>query len=281
MNGRGYHSGFGPPMTPPVIKSLLIANCLVFVAQLLTEPGGIVTRLGVVSPAAVWFNFELWRPFTYMWLHSAGYRLPLHLLFNMLALFFFGPRLEMHLGGRSFLALYFLSGLGGALLSFIPPLVPVVGASGAVFGVLLGFAYFWPKERIYIWAIIPVEARVLVGVMTAVSLWSGLRGGGGGDVAHLAHLGGFAAGYLYLRWRKRKHFRQWKPMPTPRAQMVKSALKGDDRAALKKWKTIQLEELHELNRGEVERLLDKAAQSGAGSLTPDERAMLDRFSSAN
>ncbi len=258
-------------LTPWVLRLILANVAVFFVAPVYSE---LWYRLAL-DPAGV--LFQPWGIFTYMFVHG-GFS---HLLFNMLALFFFGPRLEMHLGGRSFLALYFLSGLGGALLSFIPPLVPVVGASGAVFGVLLGFAYFWPKERIYIWAIIPVEARVLVGVMTAVSLWSGLRGGGGGNVAHLAHLGGFAAGYLYLRWRKRKYFRQWKPMPTPRAQMVKSALKGDDRAALKKWKTIQLEELHELNRGEVERLLDKAAQSGAGSLTPDERAMLDRFSSAN
>ncbi len=257
-------------LTPWVLR-LIIANVAVFfVAPVNSE---LWYRLAL-DPASV--LSQPWGIFTYMFVHG-GFG---HIFFNMLALFFFGPRLEMKLGGRSFLTLYFVSGLGGALLSFIPPLVPVIGASGAVFGVLLGFAYFWPKERIYIWLIIPVEARVLVGVMTAVSLWSGFSGAGG-NVAHFAHLGGFAAGYAYLRWRKRKYFQQWKPRPTPRAQKVKSALKGDDRAALKKWKAIVLEDLHELNRGEVVRILDKATQSGAGSLTPDERAMLNRFSSDN
>ena len=115
---------------------------------------------------------------------------------------------------------------------------------------------------------------------TAVTHASGISGAGGG-VAHFAHLGGLAAGYGYLRWRKRRYFRQWKPVATPKAQVVKSALRGDDRTALDRWKSIRLEDLHELNRDEVERLLVKASEVGASSLTPDERAMLDRFASRN
>ncbi|MBP1679011.1 MAG: Peptidase rhomboid domain protein, partial [Bacteroidetes bacterium] len=99
-----------------------------------------------------------WTVVTYMFLHANLW----HLLFNMLSLFFFGPRLELELGGRDFLLLYFISGIAGALLSFLTPYVAIVGASGAVFGVLLGFARYWPREQIMIWGIIPVEARWLV-----------------------------------------------------------------------------------------------------------------------
>jgi membrane associated rhomboid family serine protease len=255
-------------MTPWVLR-LIIANVAVF---LLTA-----SQPGWMELLALWPRYILVRPwgiFTYMFVHGGTW----HLLFNMLALFFFGPRLEIQLGGKSFLSLFLLSGLGGAAFSFLfAPFGLVVGASGAVFGVLLGFAYFWPKEKIYIWMILPVEARLLVGIMTAISLYSGITGTGGG-VAHFAHLGGFAAGYAYLRWRKHKYLRQWKPGTTPKAQLIKSTLKKDDRVGLRRWKAIDLEKLHELNRGEVERLLAKAIQSGAGSLTPVERAMLDRFS---
>lgn len=254
-------------MTPWVLR-LLVANLAVF---LLTYADPSVGNL-----LALWPSYILYRPwgiFTYMFVH-AGLG---HLFFNMLGLFFFGPRLEVQLGGKHFLRLYLLSGLGGAAFSFIfAPHAAVVGASGAVFGVLLGFAYFWPRERIYIWGVLPIESRVLVTILAAVALFSGITGADSG-VAHFAHLGGFAAGYGYLRWRKRRYLRQWRPTPTPKAELARAARRADDREALRRWKSIRIEELHELNRDEVERLLRKLEEAGAGSLTPEERALLDRF----
>jgi membrane associated rhomboid family serine protease len=246
----------------------LIANVIVF---LLTSSGAVNGGLLALYPPAI--LLQPWGVFTYMFVHANF----MHILFNMIGLFFFGPRLEMQLGSRPFLNLYLLSGLGGAALSFVFAWqAAVVGASGAVFGVLLGFAYFWPRERIYIWGILPVEARWLVGVLAAMALFSGLSGAGG-NVAHFAHLGGFVGGYAYLRWRKRKYFQQWKPMATPKDTLSKSARRTGQGESMRRWKSIRLEDLHELNREEVERLLIKAKESGAGSLTPDERAMLDRF----
>ncbi len=254
-------------MTPWVLR-LLLANVAVYVVT--------ATNPHVGDLLALWPQFILYRPwgiFTYMFVHANFW----HLFFNMIGLFFFGPRLETQLGGKYFLRLYILSGLGGAVSSFIfAPGAAVVGASAAVFGVLLGFAYFWPRERIYIWGVLPIESRWLVGGLVAISLWSGIAGTGGG-IAHFAHLGGFATGYLYLRWRKRKYQRQWRPMPTPKAQLAKAARRNDDGKSLERWKSIRLDDLHELNRDEVERLLDKAASGGVDALTPDERAMLDRF----
>jgi len=254
-------------MTPWVLR-LLIANVAVFLLTSL-EP-----RLA--NLLALWPQYVLQRPwgvFTYMFVHAGFW----HLAFNMIGLFFFGPRLENQMGGKYFLRLYLLSGLGGAVFSFLfARHAGVVGASGAVFGVLLGFAYFWPRERIYIWGVLPIESRVLVAILAAVALFSGFSGAQSG-VAHFAHLGGFVAGYGYLRWRKNRYMKQWSPIPTPKAELAKAARRADDREAVKRWKSIRLDELHELNRDEVERLLKKLDDGGTGSLTHDERAMLDRF----
>lgn len=258
-------------MTPWVVR-LLIANVVVFFLTA-AQP-----RLGALL--ALWpmgILSQPWGVVTYMFVHANFW----HLFFNMLAIFFFGPRLEMQLGGKSFLKLYFLSGLGGAAFSFLfAPHAAVVGASGAVFGVLLGFAYFWPKAPIYIWGVLPVQARWLVIILAVVSLYAGISGSGTG-IAHFAHLGGFAAGYAYLRWQRRKYFQQWRPMPTPKERLTDSAGRSDDREALRRWRAIPLEKLHELNRDEVERVLEKALSSGVRSLTPDERAMLERFAQNN
>ena len=254
-------------MTPWVFR-ILIANLAVF-ALTSFEPG--LRNVLALWPRGI--LIQPWGLFTYMFVHGGlG-----HIFFNMLCLYFFGPRLEAHMGGKYFLRLYLLSGFGGAALSFLlAPYASVVGASGAVFGVLLGFAYFWPKERIYIWAILPIESRVLVGIMAVMALFSGLTGMDSG-VAHFAHLGGFAAGYGYLRWRKRRYMKQWSPIASPKSELAKAARRADDKEALKRWKAIRLEDLHELNRDEVQRLLEKLDKSGTGSLSLDERAVLDRF----
>ena len=253
----------------PWVRRLLIANAAVFA---LTYSQVLDWRYVALIPGAI--LMQPWGILTYMFVHGGFW----HLAFNMIGLFFFGPRLEMQLGGKSFLRLYLLSGLGGAAFSFLfARHGAVVGASGAVFGVLLGFAYFWPRERIYIWGVLPIEARWLVGILAAMSLYSGISGSGSG-VAHFAHLGGFAAGYAYLRWRKKKYLQQWEPMATPKSQLAKAARRTSDSGALKRWKAIRMDALHELNRDEVQRLLEKAKESGVQSLTLEERAMLDRFS---
>ena len=254
-------------MTPWVLR-LLIAN-LAVVLLTSTDPRWV----GVLALYPAGVLHQPWGVFTYMFVHGGlG-----HIFFNMLGLFFFGPRLEVQLGGKHFIRLYLLSGLGGAAFSFLfAPHSPVVGASGAVFGVLLGFAYFWPRERIYIWGILPIESRILVGILAAMALFSGVTGSDSG-VAHFAHLGGFVAGYGYLRWRRVRYMKQWRPMPTPKSELAKAARRADDKEAHKRWKAIRLDQLHELNRDEVARLLEKMEADGTGSLSPEERAMLDRF----
>jgi rhomboid family protein len=240
---------------------LILANVLMFVLTMLAP--GLMDAMMLV-PAYV-----LVRPWTlvsYMFMH-AGFS---HILFNMLGLYFFGPRLESELGGKRFLWLYFISGLTGALLSFVfTPYAAIVGASGAIYGIFLGFAYFWPRERIFIWGVLPIEARWLVVGMTALSLFGGF-GGGGSNIAHFAHLGGFVGAYGYLRWLDRR---------SPQAMMMKAmAPPLPPKRSLERWAKIDREKLHEVNRAELDRIRAKIATEGVTSLSLNEVAFLDRFS---
>ncbi len=257
------------PMTPWV-KRLLIANIVVFFPTIASRE--LYTLLLLYPPAVV---FRPWTLVTYMFLHAGV----AHLLFNMIGLFFFGPRLEGRLGSKGFLWLYFLSGLGGAVFSLVfARNAAVVGASGAVYGVLLGFALFWPRERIYIWGVLPVEAWLLASILVFGSLYAGINPGPGSNTAHFAHLGGLAFAFVFLKWwdwrigaAKRAFQRQLQPDASPRGY-------NSDRIALARWRGIRVESLHELNRGEVERLIAKVERDGAVSLTQSEREFLDRMS---
>jgi len=247
-------------MTPWVTR-LIVANILVFVLQLtfrgLTQYLALVPALLLERP---------WTLFTYMFAHStAGLT---HVLFNMLGLFFFGPRVEMRIGGSEFIRLYLIAGVTGGLLSWvITPYAPIVGASGAVFGVQLAFAKFYPRDKIYIWGVLPIEARVLVVIMTVVSLYGGLSGGG--NVAHFAHLGGYVGAWIYLRRiANRTPSAQWQAkLEGPPAESVSI---GD-------WKGVNLDTVHELNRDEVQRILTKIESQGERSLTSPERVFLGHF----
>ena len=239
---------------------LIAANVVMFILTMLAP--GLMTAMMLV-PADV--LFRPWTAVTYMFLHAnVG-----HILFNMLGLYFFGPRLELELGGKRFLWLYFISGLMGGVLSFFfTPYAAIVGASGAIYGIFLGFAYYWPRERIFIWGVFPVEARWLVLIMTALSLFGGFSEGSG--IAHFAHLGGFAGAYVYLKWFDKR---------SPQALMMKAmAPSPPSRDTLARWASINREKLHEVNRAELDRIRQILSTGGPGGLTPQERAFLDRFS---
>lgn len=258
-------------MTPWVLR-LIIANAVVFLLQQ-AMPFGLEQVLALHGSGLL---LRPWGFVTYMFLHgSFG-----HIFWNMLGLYFFGPVLESRLGPTNFLRLYLVSGIVGGLCWLVFTALPVggvgglIGASGAVFGVQLGFAYFWPRQPILIWAIIPIEARWLVLIMTIVSLVMGVQGGG--NVAHFAHLGGFLGGLLYLRWleaRQQAPLREWQKRMRPSAPRIETATR-----AVERWSKIRRDDLHEVNRGELDRILDKIGASGVASLTPSEREFLDRFS---
>lgn len=255
-------------MTPWVLR-LLIANIAVY---FVTQSSPQLANALALVPALAYQR--PWTPITYMFVH-AGFE---HLLFNMIGLFFFGPRVEMRLGGKNFLGLYVASGLAGAALSLIwTPFALIVGASGAIYGILIAFARYWPRERIYLYAVLPVEAWLLVAVYAGLSIFGGF-GGFQRGVAHFAHLGGLVGGWLYLMWlERRSSAKQWREKVAVGPRRSLGRLVASDADDLKRWESIPLDQLHELNRREVDRLLAKARTAGVSSLSSDERACLDRF----
>jgi membrane associated rhomboid family serine protease len=240
----------------PWVQRLLIANVLIFFVQQ-TAPA--VTGALVFVPALL--LLRPWTLVTYMFLHG-GFT---HILFNMLGLYFFGPRVEQRIGSPRFFALYMISGITGGLLSFYNPDVPIIGASGAIFGVLLAYARFWPRDQIFIWGIIPVEVRWLVLIYTVISLM-----GWGTGVAHFAHLGGFLGAFLYLLWLERS-------AGARKFRRVATAPPAAKDAVLGNWRNVNRANVHAVNKDEVDRILDKISASGIGSLTPEERLFLSNF----
>jgi membrane associated rhomboid family serine protease len=245
-------------MTPWVTR-LIIANVAVYFLQQTVR--GITDSLVFVPALAL---TRPWTVITYMFLHGGlG-----HIFFNMLSLYFFGPRVEERLGPNRFIWLYTVSGIAGALLSFIfAPRAAILGASGAVFGVMFGFAKFWPKDRIFVWGIFPIEARILVLIMAGLALFSGSRGSQGG-VADFAHLGGFVGAWAYLAYLDRA-------AGTRRFKTQTLAKTADN--SLANWRKVDPQRVHEVNREELNRILDKINRSGLTSLTPQERLFLSNF----
>jgi membrane associated rhomboid family serine protease len=186
----------------PAVRTLLIANVSLYVIQLVIPA---LTQLLGLSPELVLRDFWLWQPVTYMFLHGDLF----HILFNMLALWMIGVELERLWGTTEFLRFYFISGVGAALTTLAVALLPfefagpvwyslTVGASGAVYGLLLAYAYYFPTRPMLFFPIpIPIPAKFFVIILGAIAFLSSL-GGRASGVAHATHLGGLLAGYLYL-----------------------------------------------------------------------------------
>jgi len=199
--GSGVRYAFGPGGISPAVKLLIIINVGLSLLNLIV--GDMMTlRLGL-SPQAVFEQLAVWQPVTYMFLHSTGG--VTHVLFNMLALWMFGTDLERTWGTRFFVKYYFVTGIGAAATSLALSLFVdgvyysiTVGASGAIYGLLLAYALYFPHRSIMLYFIFPIPARVFVMIVGAIAFLSSLSGPGGG-VAHAAHLGGLVVGYLYLK----------------------------------------------------------------------------------
>jgi membrane associated rhomboid family serine protease len=248
-------------LTPWVMR-LLVANVIMFLLQ---GPMAALAEQMVFYPP--WLLQRPWTLVTYMFLHGST----MHLLFNMIAIFFFGPRVEQRLGSRRFIIMYFVAGIVGALASFaLSRNAAIVGASAGVFGVMFAFARFWPRERILIWGIIPVEAWLLVLLTTVFALFSGFTGMSRG-IAHFAHLGGYLGAWLYLIFLDRtagsRTFRK----------KASSADRKTEKALAAKWKEVNVEGMHELTKEEVNRILDKINREGIKSLTDQEKLFLSNF----
>jgi len=192
---------FGPGPVSTALKALIGANVVMFV--LTTFVQSLIPRLGLV-PAYVLHQFWIWQPVTYMFLHGGIF----HILFNMLALWMFGAELERIWGTRYFLKFYFVTGIGAGLLTVLFSLLPfdfaqqlqrsiVIGASGAIYGLLLAYALYFPDRPIYMYFLFPIPAKIFVAIMGGIAFLSSLSDAGG--VANATHLGGLLIAYLFLK----------------------------------------------------------------------------------
>jgi membrane associated rhomboid family serine protease len=196
---------FGPGPVTPVVKALIIANVAAFVLSWLASSAVNLVEVLGLSPLEVLTGLQLWRGVTYLFLHDNIF----HLLFNMLALWMFGVEMERRWGSQYFLKYYFVCGIGAAVTVLVLSLLPfamfdglynslTIGASGAIYGVLLAFGLYFPTRPILMFFVFPVPARYAVMIMGAIALYASV-GGSHGGVAHTAHLGGLVAGYLFLK----------------------------------------------------------------------------------
>ena len=193
---RSYRTGvgFGSGVMPPSVKQLILITGGVYLVQLLVPA---VTMLFGLYPPAV-LSLQVWRLFTYMFLHGGLF----HLLMNMFVLYMFGSQLEQVWGRRRFVRYYLLCGVGAGLFALLP--LPAffdalhIGASGAVYGLLLAFGLLFPSAQVYLLGILPVSARHMVILIGFISVAGSLSATSGG-VSHIAHLGGLVVGYVLLR----------------------------------------------------------------------------------
>lgn len=260
---------------PPMVKRLLIANVVAFAVQLVLP--SFTFEWFAFQPSQV--VFKPWGFLTYAFLHGGAW----HLFGNMLFLFFFGPPLEARWGEQEFLRYYLICAFGGALLSFVFMPDSIIGASAAVYGVMLAFAMNWPEAPIYVFGIFPVQARYLVAFLGLVALLSAADSTtGGGGVAHLAHLGGLAAGWTYLK----ADFRRGRALEglqrTFGRRRHMAAVPGGggtdegSRPARGRRGAVAREDAALYDR--VDAVLDKISSEGMASLTEAELALLDEVS---
>jgi rhomboid family protein len=199
--GYGSSIGFGPGPLSQALKALIGANVVLFVLQLVIS--GLTDWLGLQTPAVLQ-RLEVWRLVTYMFLHAGIF----HLLFNMLALWMFGAELERIWGTRYFLKFYFVTGIGAAVLTLLFSLLPfalarslqaynIIGASGAIYGLLLAYGLYFPDRPIYMYLVFPIPAKYFVMIMGVIAFYSSLSVSSG--IANATHLGGLLVGYLYLK----------------------------------------------------------------------------------
>jgi membrane associated rhomboid family serine protease len=262
--------------TSPTIKALLAANITVFIIQYLVSRGAsggtvFLQTFGLV-PAKVIPEFHIWQFGTYMFLHGNL----IHLLFNMFAVWMFGSDIERAWGRRIFLSYYFVTGIGGGLIytvfSWGSP-IPLVGASGAVFGILLAYAILFPDRRIFLYFLIPIKAKYFVLMYGILELLAAAQPQMDG-IGHFAHLGGMLFGYLFLKSGG---------VRLPKSSWNLDDLKGAWRRqrTKSKMRVIRPEDRTQNKRNDKKRIneiLEKISREGLDSLTEEEQEILRRAS---
>jgi membrane associated rhomboid family serine protease len=264
---RPFSSGYGGrySLFPPAVKWLIIINVALFLGpRLFYFNLNTFNQIFGLVPARLINNLYIWQPVTYMFLHGGTWPI----LMNMFILWMFGAELERTWGSREFLKFYFIAGIGAGLVNVVFSLfhpatwqIPIIGASGAIYGVLVAYAILFPNRLVYIWFLIPVKVKYLVIFLVVIEFLSTYRADG---VAHFAHLGGALFGFLYRRFNLRWKLRKWS------LSDLVNRLK-EERLNRKRQEGDKLME-------EVDSILDKINKVGYDNLTRREKKILEKAS---
>lgn len=296
FDSRDYYrpSGFGGfSFFPPVIKNLLIINGGVFLLQMIFDninfygvPGWyILNRYFALNPlygidsAGMPYNFKIWQFLTYQFMHGNF----THILFNMFMLWMFGLEIENLMGSRKFLFYYLLCGFGAGLFQlFLAPLFsgsygPTIGASGAVFGIMIAFAMFFPDRYIFLYFLIPIKAKYLIAFLIVIEFLSINEPT---LVAHLAHIGGAVTGFIFILFERNYRFNfnyifslfKSKKNFNKSPRFRKPSYTNDIEEA--EFYEIDSSKEEEITQEEIDRILDKISQSGYKNLTEREKRIL-------
>jgi len=260
----GFRRGFSRPTftIPSGVKLLVIINIVVFI---LTELSGqrnmLFSSFGLV-PNQVWTNFKVWQLFTYLFVHG-GF---LHIFFNMFVLWMFGKDLEIQWGKNEFLLFYFTCGIGAGLMTVlfsINSIVPIVGASGAIYGLLVAYGFTYPNRMVYLYGLFPLKVKYMVLGLGVIAFFASLSANQS-NVSHITHLSGMIIGVLYIYF-----IFNWKNI---KMEYYRLRLKN------LKQKTSAQNDEEVLMKKKVDEILDKLNASGWDSLTEQEEKYLTQAS---
>ncbi|MFH1339212.1 MAG: rhomboid family intramembrane serine protease [Candidatus Omnitrophota bacterium] len=254
-------NGLGPYLTKAV-KILIAVNVALFILVHLLPKLPWFSLFGLV-PGFVFAKLRVWQPVTYMFLHAGLW----HLVVNMLMLWFFAPPIEAAWGRKQFLFYYFFTGIGAGLCSFVTSFrsyVPVVGASGAIFGILVAYAILYPETVILFFFIFPMKIKHAVWVLVGINLL-GILSSPNSGIAYFAHLGGGLFGYLYLKSESLR--RQISYLNLSELKLWWARRKAGRKRPPKE----------DLSR-QIDLILDKISKCGMDSLTGKEKEILEQKS---
>ena len=248
---------YKPALFTDAIKILVSVNFGIFLLQTMARTEGIFFPLFGLVPKLVWSEFMLWQPFTYLFFHGGIW----HVLINMFVLWMFGSELERIWGKGHFLKFYFVTGVGAGLVTMIfglNSMTPIVGASGAVYGVLLAYGLTYPNRTVYLYGIIPIKSLwfvIGIGVIAFMSSFDNVS-----QISHLTHLSGMMIGYLMLK-RPVRFNDLWF---TIRKRTLEYKIKHEEKKVSQ----------HQAIEREIDRILDKINREGFDSLTEEEHDRL-------
>ncbi len=263
-----YHKLGGSGALSPAIKNLLLANGVMFFLSIVNPTlGNILNYQFALSAQGVFGEFKIWQLVSYMFLHGGFW----HIFFNMFILWMFGTELEYKWGTNEFLKYYFLTGIGGGIFNLFLSGEPTIGASAAVYGIMIAYAISYPDRLVYIYFLFPVKVKYMMGFLALFSFFSTI-GPNTSNIAHAAHFGGMVIGFIYLKW----WYLFYKVKGLFGANMSGSS--SGDSASKMSYTRGGTGDKRDYYRKRIDELLDKINKVGYLNLTDEEKKLLDEGS---